>query len=98
MTGPALFSGLGFISSLLIRGIRLYDDVLGALNELVPLFLNQPFTQPKAILLRALEAFQKSSSTLVRAVCAKAVREIAALNDPVLNLPIRYGYADASCK
>ncbi len=82
----------------LLSLIRLYDDVLGALNELVPLFLNQPFTQPKAILLRALEAFQKSPSTLVRAVCAKAVREIAALDDPVLNLTIRYGYADASCK
>jgi hypothetical protein len=65
--------------------IELYDDPNSALDELVPIFLDQPFSQPKAILLRVLERLGgKNAQTLDR--CTEVLRRLSDINDPVLNL------------
>lgn len=80
----------------LLSLIRVYDDPLSALRQIIPVFLQQPFTQPKAILLRALEKFQNNPSAKVRTLCTNAIRDVAGLNDPVLSLGIKHARDAAS--
>ena len=68
----------------LIAFIRLYDDPRRGLELLEEMFLNQPFTQPKAIFLQLLHAFNPSSVPDIAQFRADAVSRIRSLNDPVL--------------
>ena len=78
----------------LLAFVGLFDDMPSALNRLVPQIINQPFTQPNAILLRALEKVRNDPLAEVRATCARAIQEITLLNDPVLNMNISYLHAE----
>jgi hypothetical protein len=72
----------------LLSFIRLYEDTAQALRQLIPVFLNQPFTQPKAILVRALEQLRGTASVEVRTLCTDTISEIERLGDPVLSMGI----------
>jgi hypothetical protein len=70
--------------------VRLYDDTLTGLGQIVPIFLDQPFTQPLAILLRLLETFSRDTSSEVRQYCQSAIRRVEAIGDPVLEIAVRH--------
>jgi len=70
----------------LIAFAQLYDDPCQGLREVMPLFFDQPFTQPKAIFIRALQSFRGRGSADVSALYESSMRAVAELNDPVLNL------------
>ena len=74
----------------LLALIRLYENPQTALTQLFPLFLDQPFTQPKAILLRVLEKLRRGQAAQVRGMCEGAIGRVQALDDPVLNLAARH--------
>jgi hypothetical protein len=70
----------------LLAYARLYDDPVAAWTDLVPLFLRQPFSQPKAILLRALRGYGREESVRLLDLWKATVDEIGKLQDPVLDL------------
>lgn len=70
--------------------LRLYGDDATALEELLPIILDQPFTQPKAVLLRALEEFRNDPSLDLRTAYDVCHRKIDQLDDPVLNIALRH--------
>lgn len=49
-------------------------------------FLNQPFSQPKSVMLKAIEKYRSSTSDLVRGLRSDVIRSIQLLDDSVLNL------------
>jgi hypothetical protein len=61
--------------------VRLYDDPSAAMQQLSPLFLNQPFSQPKAIFLRAVESLDWQRSDILRQAREDVHRRIRALNE-----------------
>jgi hypothetical protein len=69
----------------LLSFIRLYRDPLAALDQLIPAFMDQPFSQPKAIFLRALEELKEEAPETADAHTV-VVRRIRDLQDPVLDL------------
>jgi hypothetical protein len=70
----------------LVSFIRLYDDPGAAAERLVPLFLDQPFSQPKAVFLQALQSLRGSRSDLLQAARQTTIAQIKDLKDPVLDL------------
>lgn len=74
----------------LLAFLRIADDLPGALDRIVRSFSEQPFTQPKAILLRVLEALRRHKSAEVRDLCAHGIADIRSLNDPVLNIALKH--------
>jgi hypothetical protein len=74
----------------LLALLRLYDDPMAGLTLITPAFLEQPFTQPIAILLQVLRSFASSPSAEVRDYCLSAVGRVQQRNDPVLRVALRY--------
>jgi hypothetical protein len=74
----------------LLAFLRISNDLPDALNRVVRAFSEQPFTQPKAILLRVLEALRKSRSAEVRDLCTRGIANLGVLNDPVLNIALKH--------
>jgi len=70
----------------LISFIRLYDDPTVAMQRLVPLFLDQPFSQPKAVFLRAMDYPMANGNMLLKEAKQNVVERIKGLHDPVLDL------------
>lgn len=81
----------------LLSFIRLYDDPNTAIQQLSPIFLDQPFTQPKAIFLRAIEDLlaavniknedtNRRGSDGLNEARQQVWSQISALRDPVLDL------------
>ena len=70
----------------LLSFIRLYEEPTVAMQHLVPLFLEQPFSQPKAIFLRVLEDLQVGASDALLEIRKTAIGRIRNLSDPVLDL------------
>ena len=68
--------------------IRLYDRPAIALELLVPLFINQPFSQPKAVFVRALQSFKGPAAEQVSDYRDAMYAHIVELRDPVLDLCI----------
>ena len=78
----------------LLAYISLYDDAASALEDLSPVFTEQPFSQPKAVFMRVLGEFKRTHPDRVQDVCAKAIDSFGGLNDSVLNLCLK-GYEAA---
>jgi hypothetical protein len=74
----------------LLALLRLYDDPMTGLNLITPTFLDQPFTQPLAILLQVLRSLASSPSAEVRDHCLSAIGRIEQRNDPVLAVALKY--------
>ena len=74
----------------LLAFLGLSGNLPAALDQIIRTFARQPFTQPKAILLRVLESLSSNESREVRDLCAYGVAQISTLNDPVLNLALRH--------
>ena len=74
----------------LLAFMRLSGDFEASLNEVVSTVIDQPFTLPKAILLRALEGLQRHQTRAVRDIVISATQRVAQLNDPVLNLGVKH--------
>jgi|ERR1700722_12837678 hypothetical protein len=74
----------------LLALIRLYDDPLTGLREIVPMFVGQPFTQPLAILLQVLDSFASDRSSEVRNYCLSTVEQVGLLDDPVLKIAVKH--------
>jgi hypothetical protein len=72
----------------LLSFVRLYDDPSVAMQQLASLFLDQPFSQPKAIFLRAMEVLRATGGGAFDDARAAAVERIRELKDPVLDLCI----------
>ena len=70
----------------LLSLIRLYPTPEKALQQLVPLFLDQPFSQPKAVLIRALQNYNGPLSASVQEFQRAVFERIKDLRDPVLDL------------
>lgn len=66
--------------------VNLYEDPASGLELMLEMFLNQPFTQPKAIFLRMLQAFPASSALDISQLRSNALSRVRALNDPVLQV------------
>jgi hypothetical protein len=66
--------------------IKLYDEPSQALSKLVPMFLEQPFSQPKAILLQVLQEHRHDPSDVIQSLRHTTRASISALHDPVLDL------------
>jgi hypothetical protein len=74
----------------LLALLRLYDDPMTGLTLIIPDFLDQPFTQPLAILLQVLKSFTKSPSVEVRDYCLSVVGQVQHRNDPVLTVALKH--------
>ena len=74
----------------LLAFLRISDNLPGALERIVRSFSEQPFTQPKAILLRVLEILSKHQSVEVRDLCVRGIADVLSLNDPVLNIALTH--------
>jgi len=74
----------------LLALLRLYDDPMTGLSLIIPDFLDQPFTQPLAILLQVLKSFTKSPSAEVRDYCLSVVGQVQQRNDPVLTVALKH--------
>ena len=70
----------------LLAYVQLYDDPVAAWSEVMPLFLDQPFSQPKTILLRALRGHGREESVRLRDLWQTTVEAIGKVQDPVLDL------------
>jgi hypothetical protein len=65
---------------------HLYEDPARGLDLLLDMFLNQPFTQPKAILLRMLQTFPAAATLDISQFRSDAIDRVRKLNDPVLQV------------
>jgi hypothetical protein len=74
----------------LLAFMRLSGDFPASLDEVTTTVVDQPFTLPKAILLRALEGLQRHRIGAVRDIVMSMTQRIAQLNDPVLNLALKH--------
>jgi hypothetical protein len=70
--------------------MRLSGDFAAAFDRVTQTFLAEPFTQPKAILLRVSEGLLKHKKQSVRDLSGSVIGRISELNDPVLNLAIKH--------
>jgi len=69
----------------LLSLIGLYDEPRIGIESLQRTFLDQPFSQPKAIFLRAIEQL-RSGNDEIRDLCDSVVDSIQRLGDPVLSI------------
>jgi len=74
----------------LLAFMRLSGDLPTALDQIIKTFTGQPFTQPKAILLRVLGNLSRHKSHEVRQLCSAGITEISKLDDPVLNIGLKH--------
>ncbi len=74
----------------LLAFVRISGNPSATLERLIDSFVHQPFTQPKAILLRALDGLQRVPQTDIHDLCTSGIRKIADLKDPVLSIALRH--------
>lgn len=73
----------------LIAYMKLFDSPAVAIEDLMPMFLEQPFSQPKAVFTRAIEHFAGSDSPRVEELTRAVIQCLSNLHDPVLDLCVR---------
>lgn len=73
----------------LLAFFRLSGDFAAALNNHIRVVIDQPFTQPKAIMLQVLDGLRKDKSQAVRELCTAGIRQIRELADPVLDVALK---------
>jgi hypothetical protein len=74
----------------LLAFMRLSGDFPACLEYVATRIIDQPFTLPKAILLRALDGLRGHDMSSVRDFSRSATRRIGDLNDSVLKLAIKH--------
>lgn len=72
----------------LISFIRLWENPAAGLEQVISVFLKQPFSLPKAILLRALHSLSGNICNGIQDLRSDAVKSVKELKDPVLDLCI----------